>query len=51
MEKLVLQKNADNKKNRIVIPKFFVKKYGYQFYMEIYNDTITIRPVKKKEGK
>lgn len=47
-QKLIFQKNADKTKNRIVIPKFFTDKHGYQFYMEIYEDKIILKPIKKK---
>lgn len=51
MEKpiLIYQKNADKEMNRVIIPKFFVDKYGRQFYMEIYEDKIVLIPVKKGE--
>lgn len=50
MEKpiLIYQKNADKEKNRVIIPKTFINKYGRQFYMEIYNDKIIIKPLNKK---
>ena len=42
-------KKADKTLNRIVIPKFIVDKYGYEFYLEIYDDeTIKLVPAKKK---
>ena len=41
-------KHADREKNRIIIPKFLVDKYGYDFYIEIYDDeTIKLVPVGK----
>lgn len=46
---LIYQKNADIEKNRVIIPKFFVDKYGRQFYMEIYEDKIVLKPIKKGE--
>lgn len=46
--KLIFQKNADKEMNRIIIPKFFVDKFGRQFYMEIYEDKIILKPIKKK---
>ncbi len=45
--KLIYQKNADKEMNRIIIPKFFIDKYGRQFYMEIYDGYIKLIPVKK----
>ena len=47
---LIFQKNADKKSNRIIIPKFFIEKFGRTFYMKIYENEIRIIPVKKKEG-
>lgn len=51
MEKpiLIYQKNADKEKNRVIIPKTFINKYGRQFYMEIYNDKIIIKPIKTEK--
>lgn len=49
MEKpfLIYQKNVDKTLNKMVIPKFFVEKYGRSYLMEIYADKIIIRPIKK----
>lgn len=49
MEKptLIFQKNADKEMNRVIIPKFFIDKYGRHFYMEIYEDKIVLKPIKK----
>lgn len=42
-------KKADKTLNRIVIPKFLIDKYGYEFYLEYYDDeTIKLVPVNKK---
>lgn len=51
MEKpqLIYQKNADKVLNRVVLPKKFIEKYGYQYYMEVYEDYIKLVP--KSEGK
>ena len=46
---LVFQKNAEKLKNKMVIPKFFINKYGYQYYMTVYNDKIVIEPMNKKK--
>lgn len=45
---LIFQKNADKLANRIIIPRTFCEKFGYSFYMEIYEDEIRIKPVKKE---
>ena len=49
MEKplLIFQKNADKTLNRIMLPKKFIEKFGYQYYMEVYEDKIVLVPVKK----
>lgn len=51
MEKpiLIFQKNADIEKNRIIIPKVFIEKFGRQFSMEVYEDKIILKPIKKGE--
>ena len=46
--KLVFQKNADKKLNRVIIPKFFIEKFGQSFYMEIYENKIILKPLKKQ---
>lgn len=47
--RLIFQKNVDKSLNKMVIPKFFVDKFGRQFYMEIYEDKIVLKPIKKGE--
>lgn len=49
MEKpqLIYQKNADKVLNRVVLPKKFIEKFGYQYYMEVYEDKIILVPVRK----
>lgn len=46
---LIYQRNADKTLNKIVIPKTFVEKHGYQFSMEVYKDKIILIPIKKGE--
>lgn len=42
-------KRADKKKNRIIVPKFIIDKYGRDFYLEVYEDgTIKLIPIKNK---
>lgn len=41
---MVLLKMADSEKNRIIIPKEFIKRHGRNFQMEVYNDFIKIIP-------
>lgn len=46
---LIFQKNADVEKNRVIIPKTFVEKNGRNFSMEVYEDKIILKPIKKGE--
>ena len=42
------EKRTDKEKNRFVMPKFLIDKYGRDYYLEIYDDeTIKIVPIKK----
>ena len=41
---IILDKMADLEKNRIIIPKFFIKEHGRFFKMEVYEDYIKIIP-------
>ena len=45
---LIYQKNADKEKNRVILPKAFIDKYGRSFYMEVYKDIIVLIPKKEK---
>lgn len=47
--KLIFQKNADKEMNRVIIPKSFINKFGRQFSMEVYEDKIILKPIKKGE--
>ena len=44
-------KKADKEKNRIIIPKFVIDKFGNEFLLEVNVETgiITLTPVKKGE--
>lgn len=46
-KKLIFQKNADKIRNRVIIPQFFIDKYGRSFYMEVYEDYIKLIPITK----
>ena len=48
-QKLVFQKNADKKLNRIIIPKFFIEQNGNRFYMEVYKEYIKLIPIKERK--
>lgn len=47
--KLIFEKRADKALHKIIIPKFLIEQWGYDFYMEIYEDKIILRPIKKGE--
>lgn len=51
MEKpiLILQKNAETTTNKIRIPQQIIDQWGNKFYMEIYEDKIILKPIKKGE--
>ena len=44
-------KRADKEKNRIIIPKFIIEKYGRDFYLEILEDgTMKLIPINHKNN-
>lgn len=49
MGKLIFKKNADKLRNRIIIPKFYIDKYGREFSMEIIDEKIILIPTSKGE--
>lgn len=46
---LVLIKKADRTLNKIIVPKVFINKWGYDFKMKVYEDKIVLEPIKKGE--
>lgn len=46
---LVFQKNVDKTTNKMIIPKVLVKQWGPTYTMEVYEDYIILRPVKKED--
>lgn len=50
MKTLRFMKRADKDKNRIIIPKIIIDKYGRDFILEanVDNGNIIIMPIKKK---
>lgn len=47
---VIYYKKADKTTNRIILPKFYVEKYGREFYLEVYSDgTIIVKPIKEEE--
>ena len=51
MEKplLIYQKTTDKTTNKMIIPKKVIERWGNQFYMEIYEDKIILKPIKKEK--
>ena len=45
---LVFKKNADKTTNKIKIPKFLIEQWGSSYYMEIYEDEIVLKPIRKE---
>lgn len=45
---LILQKNADKTTNKMIIPQYVIKKFGNQFFMEIYENKVVLIPIKKQ---
>lgn len=52
MENLRYIKHADKERNRIIIPKFIIDKFGKDFYLEVNveNGIMKLIPVEKKGG-
>lgn len=50
MEILRFMKRADVEKNRIIIPKFIIDKFGRNFYLEVNveDGSMKLIPIKKK---
>lgn len=50
MEKpeFIFQKNADKALNRIMLPKKCIEKWGREYYLEVYEDKIVLKPINKK---
>jgi hypothetical protein len=44
---LILQKNAEQGTNKIRLPKSVITLWGRNYYMEIYEDKIVLKPMKK----
>ena len=44
----ILQKKADIRLNRIMLPKWFITKNGYNYTMEVYEDRIVLITNKEK---
>ena len=51
MEKplLIYNKKVDKSTNKMIIPKKIVELWGNEFYMEIYQDKIVLKPIKKEK--
>lgn len=51
METLRFMKRVEKDKNRIIIPKFIVDKFGRDFYLEVnpQDGSMKLKPIKKGE--
>jgi hypothetical protein len=43
----IFHKRADKTLHKIIIPKFLIEQWGYDYVMEIYEDKIVLIPIKK----
>ena len=46
---MIYHKKADECLNRVVIPKPVIEAMGRYFYMEVYQDKIVLKPLKKEQ--
>lgn len=44
----IFQKNVDKNTNKMIIPRFLVKQWGYSYSMEVFEDKIVLRPLETK---
>ena len=47
--KLRFIKNAEKSMNKIVIPKICIDKWGFSYYLEVYDDHMKLIPIKKEK--
>lgn len=47
--KLRFMKNAEKTMNKIILPKVCVDKWGYSYYLEVYDDHMKLVPIKKEK--
>lgn len=48
---LIYTKKAEPITHKMIIPKKCVEKWGLDYYMEIYEDKMIIKPIKKEKEK
>ena len=46
---LILEKKAEPITHKMIIPKKVIEKWGLDYYMEVYEDKIILKPIKQKE--
>lgn len=46
---MIFQKKADKTTNKMIIPKAIIQQWGNEFIMEIFQDKIILKPMKKGE--
>lgn len=44
---VILQKNSERESNKIRLPKFVVDKMGRNYFMEIYENKIVLKPIER----
>ena len=47
--KLRFMKNAEKSMNKIVLPKVCVDKWGYSYYLEVYDNYMKLIPIRKEK--
>jgi hypothetical protein len=47
--KFIFQKNADKVMNRIMLPKKCIEKWGSTYYLEVYEDKMILKPIRKEK--
>lgn len=46
---LIYEKKAEPVTHKMIIPKKFIEQWGNEYYMEVYQDKIILKPIKKGE--
>lgn len=42
-------KNAEKTTNKIRLPKKVIEKFGNKYYLELYQDMMILKPIKKED--
>ena len=46
---LKFQKNAEKSKNKIVLPKRCIEKWGSKYYLEVYDNYMKLIPIQREK--